>query len=64
MSISRTVQALQRESRIAVHWAQLAKETTRNRERKDYKKRSGRHKKQAEGFQAILTALLRKEGVW
>lgn len=60
MGISKTVRALQRETRIAVHWAQLANKSTRKRERKDFKKRSARHEKQAEGFRAILSALLRR----
>lgn len=60
MSIPKTVQAIQRESRIAVHWAELANKTTNNRERRDFQQRSARHEKQANGFRAILEALLRK----
>lgn len=60
MNIQKTVETLQRETRIAVHWAELASKTTNNRERRDFKNRSARHEKQAAGFRAILEALLKK----
>jgi len=60
MSIPKTIETLQRETMIAVHWSELANKTTNNQERRDFQQRSARHEKQAAGFRAILEALLKK----